>query len=261
MARSTADDVLEIFQNRIFEVDDSKVMQVSFDGTNVNLTFLKEYISMREEKELDLLMDLGTCKLHVVHDSIKAGAKAREWELHNLCKAMWQFIHDAPTRRGMYKNILVSIDYPSKFCGHRCYKNKKCAEKEEYLIKGYQKFVTHVFIVRKNHQPDSKKKGFIVLKKMIHDPLTSLKLRFFEMVSHMLNAFLRSFQTDSTMFNFFADVLGGNVHNFLERIILKDVLRKATNLQQLVQIDPLDKNIRKSTANIDICFPANIKVE
>ena len=161
----------------------------------------------------------------------------------------------------MYKNILVSIDYPSKFCGHRCYKNKKCAEKEEYLIKGYQKFVTHVFIVRKNNQPDSKKKGFIVLKKMIHDPLTSLKLRFFEMVSHKLNAFLRSFQTDSTMLNFFADVLGGNVHNFLERIILKDVLRKATNLQQLVQIDPLDKNIRKSTANIDICFPANIKVE
>ena len=121
--------------------------------------------------------------------------------------------------------------------------------------------MTHVFIVRKNHQPDSKKKGFIVLKKMIHDPLTSPKLRFFEMVSHKLNAFLRSFQTDSRMFNFSADVLGGNVCDFLERIILKDMLRKATNLEQLVQIDPSDKNIRKSAANIDICFPANIKVE
>ena len=50
MARSTAVDVLEILQDRIFEIDESKVMQVSFDGPNVNLTILKEYITMVEEK-------------------------------------------------------------------------------------------------------------------------------------------------------------------------------------------------------------------
>ena len=44
------------------------------------------------------------------------------------------------------------------------------AEKAESLIKGYQKFATHVSTLRKNQQPDSKKKSFIVLKKMIHDP-------------------------------------------------------------------------------------------
>ena len=32
------------------------------------------------------------------------------------------------------------------------------------------------------------------------------------------------------MFTFFAGVLGGNVGDFLERIILKDVFRKAINL-------------------------------
>ena len=96
---------------------------------------------------------------------------------------------------------------------------------------------------------------------MIHDPLISAKLKFFEMVSHKLNAFLRGFQTDSPMVPFFADVLGGIVRDLLERIILKDVLRKATNLHQLVQIDPSDKNIRKSAADIDIGFAANIKVE
>ena len=39
------------------------------------------------------------------------------------------------------------------------------------------------------------------------------------------------------------------------------MLRKATNLYQLVQIDPSDKNIRKSAVDIDIGFAANIKVE
>ena len=60
-----------------------KVMQVSSDGPNVNLAFL---------------IDLGTCGLHVVHGSMKAGAKASEWELQKLLKSMWQFIHDALAR-------------------------------------------------------------------------------------------------------------------------------------------------------------------
>ena len=78
---------------------------------------------------------------------------------------------------------------------------------------------------------------------MIHDPLISAKLKFFVMVSHKLIAFLRGFQTDSLIVPFFVDFLGGIVCDLVERIILKDALRKATNLYQLVQIDPSDKNI------------------
>ena len=47
----------------------------------------------------------------------------------------------------------------------------------------------------------------------------------------------------------------------LERIIIKDVLHKVTNLYQLVQRDPSDTNIKKSAADIDISFADNIKVE
>ena len=88
MGCPTADDVLETFQNDIPEVDESNVTQVSSDGPNVNLAFLKKYTSVQEEKELDPLIDLGTCGLHVVHSSIKAGAEADEWELQKLLKAM-----------------------------------------------------------------------------------------------------------------------------------------------------------------------------
>ena len=96
---STAEHVLETFQNKISKVDESKFMQVSFDGPNANLAFLKKYISLREKKELDPLIDLGTCGLHLVHASIKTGTKTSEWELQKLFKAMWQFIRVAPARR------------------------------------------------------------------------------------------------------------------------------------------------------------------
>ena len=68
------------------------VSQMSCKSHLMDLAFLKKYASMQEEKELDLLIDLGTCGLHVVHSSMKAGAKASEWELQKLLKAMWQFI-------------------------------------------------------------------------------------------------------------------------------------------------------------------------
>ena len=115
MGRSTADDVLETFQNGTSEVNKSKVMLVSYDGPNVYLAFLKKYASVREEKELDPIMDLGTCGLHLVHGSVKAGAKASEWELQKLLKTMWQFIHYAPARRTMYENISESTYYRAKW--------------------------------------------------------------------------------------------------------------------------------------------------
>ena len=70
---------------------------------------------------------------------MKAAAKANEWELQKLLKAMWQVIHDAHARRAMYEKISELTDCLAKFCGHRWCKNKNCAEKIESLIKGYQK--------------------------------------------------------------------------------------------------------------------------
>ena len=63
-------------------------MQVSSDGPDVNLAFLTKYASMWKEKELDPLMDLGTCGPDIEHGSMKAGTKASEWELPKLLKAI-----------------------------------------------------------------------------------------------------------------------------------------------------------------------------
>ena len=76
---------------------------------------------------------------------------------------------------------------------------------------------------------------------MSHDPLISARLKFFEIASHKLNGFLRAFQNESLMVSFFADVLGGIVRYLLERIILKDVLRKATynnSFKSIHQVKP-----------------------
>ena len=75
MVRSLAEDVLQTFLAGISNLDQSKILQVASDGLNVNLLFLKNLAESREVKELLLLLDIGRCGLHVIHNSFKTGAK------------------------------------------------------------------------------------------------------------------------------------------------------------------------------------------
>ena len=101
--------------------------------------------------------------------------------------------------------------------------------------------------MKKSQQLDGKNKSFQYLKSMIHDPLLPAKLKFwFKMVSSKLNAFLRGFRTNKPMVPFIADTLRDLVCDFFGRIISKDVLKQKSNLYNLIQINPLDKSIRKN---------------
>ena len=111
--------------------------------------------------------------------------------------------------------------------------------------------------LKKSQQPNIKNRSFQYLKSMIHDPLLPTKLKFFEMVSSKHTAFLRGFQTNKPMVPFIADTLGDLVSDFFGRIILKDVLKKKSNLYNLVQINPWDKNIRKNPKSVDIGLAEN----
>ena len=88
MGRSSAEDVLNTFLSCVSEIDKAKILQVSSDGPSVNLLFLKNLNEQRQEEELDPLIDIGTCGLHIIHGSLKAGPKASGWELNNLLKSM-----------------------------------------------------------------------------------------------------------------------------------------------------------------------------
>lgn len=90
----------------------------------------------------------------------------------------------------------------------------------------------------KNEQPDGKNKTFTRLKSMMHDPLLTAKLKFFKMVAGKVNSFLRGFQTDAPVNPFVANTIGDLVHDFLRRIILKDVFKKCSSLSNLIHHNP-----------------------
>ena len=186
--RLTAQDVLETFLNGVDKLD----LQVASDGPNVNLLFLKSVVMFREEKKYLLLVDIGTCGLHVVHVSLKTLAhKGTDWDIQKLLKPMWQFLHEAPVQRALY--ISESLDYPVKICTHRWVQNENCAARAESLLYDYRKFITHICSLKKVSNLIAKTKNFTRLKSMVRDTFLAAKLKFSEIVAGKMDSFLRGF--------------------------------------------------------------------
>ena len=90
MGYAKAEDIMTSFEQDVTKKfkDTHKLVHIGSDGSNVNLLFLQNYNDHRSYQELSALLYLGTCGLHTVHGSLKAGEKKSEWKVGKTLKAM-----------------------------------------------------------------------------------------------------------------------------------------------------------------------------
>ena len=71
------------------------------DGPNVNWSF---YSKVMEEIFGNTVkaVDIGSCGLHVVHNSFRAGFEAAQWNLNSFLTSLYFLFHDTPARREDY---------------------------------------------------------------------------------------------------------------------------------------------------------------
>ena len=74
---------------------DKNNLQISSDGTNVNLKFLELMAENRESEELLPVIDIRTCGLHTVQNSLKTGIKSSRWVVGKVMKAMWKLLNES----------------------------------------------------------------------------------------------------------------------------------------------------------------------
>ena len=97
-----ATDIQEAFISGIKKLDKNNFLQTSSDRPKVNLKFLELMAENRETEKLSPLIDTGTCRLHTVHNSLKAGIKSSRWIVGKVMKAMWKLLNESPARREKY---------------------------------------------------------------------------------------------------------------------------------------------------------------
>ena len=67
-------------------------LQISSDEPNVNLKFLILIAESGETEVLSPLLDIETCGLHAVHNSLKLGIKSSRCIVGKIMKTMWKLI-------------------------------------------------------------------------------------------------------------------------------------------------------------------------
>ena len=89
------------------------------DGPSVNLKFYYEIVQDRQENMVYLLIDIGSCSLHIVYGSFKTGAEKTGCNLKVLLKGSLQILHDTPARIEDYEKVTRFNKYPLFFCATR----------------------------------------------------------------------------------------------------------------------------------------------
>ena len=125
--------LVEKYHNASSMLDQSKLVQISSDGMNVNLKFLQIMKDRLEELDHLPLIDIRTCVLHTVHGSFKTDLVASGWLIENILKWMWYFLEDSPARRELYESITQTKTYSLPYC-------QTSGAKMSLLLRELQKF-------------------------------------------------------------------------------------------------------------------------
>ena len=123
LGRAKAEDILESFMKAIAKLHDSKLLQIATDGPNVILKFLELFDQKRQFLELLAVNNVGTCGLHTVNGSLKAGIKEADWKVGKVLQAMHFLLHDFPSRQDTYIQYTETNVMPLPYCGHRWCEN------------------------------------------------------------------------------------------------------------------------------------------
>ncbi|XP_035998777.1 uncharacterized protein LOC118564524 [Fundulus heteroclitus] len=128
MGHSKAQDLLHHFKNCVRQLDMKNLLSIGMDGPNVNLKFLNDF--QQEHAEVHggrQLINVGSCGLHTLHNSLKTGFSI--WNIEKLLRAMHFVFHNVPARREDYTKHTGSSIFPLPFCGHRWVENLPVAER------------------------------------------------------------------------------------------------------------------------------------
>ena len=119
LGHATSGDLLEYFTKSLVGLDLSKIIKIVMDGPTVNWYFYDEVLKNREEMELHQLVTIGSCGLHIIHDSFKTGIEVADWNIHITAKGAYQVLQDSSARRGDCISVNGSNIFPLFFCTTR----------------------------------------------------------------------------------------------------------------------------------------------
>lgn len=257
LGHATANDLLDHFREGTSKLDGSKIIQISMDGPNVNLKFLRDFIAAREalEPNLPFLIDIGSCGLHVVHGAFKTGFEATGWKLDVLLKSLHYLFNESPARRADYKIITSSTLFPLPFSGTRWLEDKRVAERAVNCWGNMIKYTEKVSSGPKNKIPKCASYNHVL--DAVKDKFTLAKLHVFINVANLMKPFLEIFQSDKPLVPFLGQELFTIIKALMEKFIQKHLISGSTTaLASVLKVDVKNTKNHVPLSKVSIGFAA-----
>jgi len=182
---------------------------------------MKEYLCKIPVE--NILFDVGTCSLHIVHGSFKTGHKASSWKVNTYLRKSFHLLKDFPSRRADYARIAGTKDFPLKFCTIRWLENEPALKRGIKVLPSIRKYIDEV-----EKAPDSN--CFLELKKILKDKFLEAKMYFTLSIAEICTPFLLRFQTDAPAFPFLYEELRSLLtligRKFLKKVVFHSKFEK-----------------------------------
>ena len=272
LGHARAVDLLQAFNDNILPAFMKKIIQISMDGSNVNLKFLKDMQqNLSHCHHGKQLIDIGSCGLHVLHNAFKTSIQIVKWKVAEFLRALFNLFNYSPARRSEFTNITKSDQFPKNFCGVRWLENVAVAQRAAQML---PKILTYIEKLKKD-KIELVSKSYDIVKKAVPDKLLSAKLAFFQAFASEIEPFLTEFQSNDPKTPFLFDRLSILYLDIMKRIakpeslqkfeknILKIDLNDTDNLltADKVKIGYVTKNVLKNIKDVSAVDKLHFKNE
>jgi len=255
LGHSTSVDLLNAFTTSVAgqNLNMKKMLQVSMDGPNVNLAFLRElkgYLKNIGDPDDPELLEMGTCSLHVVHGSYKTAHNACGWKVHIFLRSLYYLFKDFPSRRNDYSVASNSKLFPLRFCGIRWVENSMVIKRAIEILPSLRLYISAV-----DKKPPASQ-NYKTIKNALTEKELAAKLGFLQSVAIQLEPFLTKYQSNKPLLPFMYSDLYALIRQLMSRFVKTDVMASVTNAAKLMAVDVKKKENHMSYHNIDIGFAA-----
>ena len=259
LGHSSALDILNHFNKETEILNLSRMLQISMDRPSTNWKFFNELSKYRCDCELNPLIAIGSCGIHIMHGAFKTGAESTSWDVKSVLKGSYQILHDTPARRDDYTSITGSETFPLSFCATRWIEDRAVADRLIELWDNITKIMAYWEKLPKSKQPSSK--SFFNVYKAVKDPLTVSKLQYFSYIASHFEPYLTLYQTDQPMLPYMFDDILELIKNILSLFLKPSVIENCKISADLLKLDLMKNENLLPTKSITVGFAADVSLK
>ena len=108
LLRPNAQNLFDKLIEAVKKLDLSRMIQLSMDGPNVNWEVFNRLHTFREEREYPVILDIGSCSLHIVHGALQTGMISQKWDLQKILRAIYNLFKESPAKIDEYIRVCES---------------------------------------------------------------------------------------------------------------------------------------------------------